>query len=152
MAPPHDRAGPDFSPCISRLISAVSTFFKPKHSLRPSSRTSRASQTSRTSRTSKGKKGSINLMDLPVPPIYPPPLTPELLPTPTGFDLKPAGPEKEPWLEIQGLQGSDDFHELTSNPWSYKQKRSSNFSPLPRRGHAHDANLLLKQAMVRNPA
>lgn len=117
---PAARPDPGVTPCFkgSRLISAISSLFKPKPSLRPSFRTPK-----------KEKGESINLMDTPVPPIYPTPLTPSRLPTPTGFELKPAGPEKEPWMDIPSLQGTDDFDELMSNHWDHKHKRSSNFSP-----------------------
>lgn len=67
----------------------------------------------------------INLMDFPVPSISPTPLTPSRLPIPTGFELKPAGPEKEPWIDMPWLQSTDEYAELTSNPWQYKNKRSS---------------------------
>ena len=40
---------------------------------------------------------------------------------PAGFELKPAGPEKESWLGNPGLQHSDDYHELTSNGWNHKR-------------------------------
>ncbi|PUU81863.1 hypothetical protein B9Z19DRAFT_1121639 [Tuber borchii] len=54
---------------------------------------------------------------------FPPPQnpSPEL---PAGFELKPAGPEKVPWVELPDLQKTDEYEELTSNRWNYNRKRS----------------------------
>lgn len=65
------------------------------------------------------------LMHRPVSHIPPTPLTPSLLPVPTGFELKSPGPENVPWVEAPTLQKSNEYLELTENPWGYKQKRSS---------------------------
>lgn len=67
------------------------------------------------------------LMDRPVPAILPAPLTPSLLPVPTGFELKSPGPENVPWEKVPTLKKSNEYLELTENPWAYKDKRSSTY-------------------------
>ena len=101
---------------LSRLLSAISSVFKYMSSSRP------------LFHTQEGADG-IAIMDSEVPSIPITPLAPSQLPVPTGFELKPPGPEKEPWLGNIDLQGTDEYAELISNPWDDKLKRSSTFSP-----------------------
>ncbi|PUU81861.1 hypothetical protein B9Z19DRAFT_1062346 [Tuber borchii] len=98
---------------INRLLSAITSIFEFISSSRPLFQ-------------SEGADGIV-IMDSEVPSIPITPLTPSRLPVPTGFELKPPGPEKESWMGIQVLQDTDEYTELTSNPWSEKRKRSSTF-------------------------
>jgi len=108
----------DLREVINLLLSTIRSLTKSKSSSGP------------TSSTSEKEIDSIDSNDWGIfalpPPAYPSP-PPE--PSP-GFELKPAGPEKEPWLGIPSLQNSDDYEELVSNRWNYNRKRSSIiFSP-----------------------
>ncbi|PUU72430.1 hypothetical protein B9Z19DRAFT_1137606 [Tuber borchii] len=62
----------------------------------------------------------------PFPAPAPPPTTP--VEPPTGWQLEPAGPEKEPWWRFPGLQKSDEYKELVSNQWNDMSKRSVQYS------------------------
>ncbi|PUU81844.1 hypothetical protein B9Z19DRAFT_1062334 [Tuber borchii] len=72
---------------------------------------------------------SSHILDQVVPYIPPTPLTPSLLPVPTGFELKSPGPENVPWEEDPTLKKTNEYLELIENPWSYHRKRSSTGSP-----------------------
>ena len=108
----------DTTGALSRLLSAISSIFKYMSSSRPLFQTPE-------------RADGIAIMDSEVPSIPITPLTPSQLPVPTGFDLKPPGPQKDPWLGNSDLQGTDEYAELISNVWDDKRKRSSTFSPSP---------------------
>ncbi|PUU81840.1 hypothetical protein B9Z19DRAFT_1121607 [Tuber borchii] len=74
---------------------------------------------------------SSHILDQVVPYIPPTPLTPSLLPVPTGFELKSPGPENVPWEEDPTLKKTNEYLELIENPWSYHRKRSiQDYEPL----------------------
>lgn len=98
---------PDAAPAPNRLLSTISSLLKPR---------------SPRQRTSFGTSGeginSIEVMDRVIPSQLP-----------AHFELKPAGPEKQPWSKILDLQSADEYAESISNPSSDKRKRSSTLSP-----------------------
>lgn len=98
---------PDAAPALNRLLSTISSLFKPR---------------SPRQRASLGTSGegidSIEVKDRVIPSQLP-----------ADFELKPAGPEKQPWSKILDLQSADEYAESMSNPLSNKRKRSSTLSP-----------------------
>jgi len=134
---PRPENEPDGYRVLSTLMSMISSFLGySKPSLR------------------KEPKEIVNIMDQPVPPIPDtPPLIPSKVPIPTPWELPTAGPEKEPWLGIPELKGTDDYAELTKNPWSYKQKRSSMIylSPPPSMAGTPIMLTLKKQSKMGSP-
>ncbi|PUU78404.1 hypothetical protein B9Z19DRAFT_1065086 [Tuber borchii] len=98
---------PDTTTAPNRLLSAISSPFKPRP---PRQRASFG--TSGEGIDSIEVKGRVIPSHLPA-----------------DFELKPAGPEKQPWSKIPDLQSADEYAEPMSNPWGDKRKRSSTFSP-----------------------
>ncbi|PUU81860.1 hypothetical protein B9Z19DRAFT_1121634 [Tuber borchii] len=108
---PRPLAVPDATAVFHRFLCTISSIFKSKHTLDP------------LFQTSPEEIEGIELQGLGIPsPLPLPPTSASELPT--GFELKPAGPEKEPWLGDLGLQDTDEYGELVSNPWNDKHKRS----------------------------
>ena len=114
---PLPLANPNATHVIHHLLSAVLQSLKSNHTLlRPYQPSPKGGE-------------STDTMDWQVPPTPGTPLARSQLPTSIEFGLKPPRPEEEPWWEILSGQDTDDYHELTSNPWSYKRKRSGTLSP-----------------------
>jgi len=120
MAPLRD---PKSRPTLNSILIALFSLFKPK-------------QPTRRPNSSTSPEGidSMELKDWGTPSFPTDTDTIEPSDPPAGFELKPAGPEKESWLVIPDLQNSDDYDELVSNTWNHKR---SGIILLPCQGFQH---------------
>ena len=124
---------------LNSLIAAISSFFRSRTSLRPIVSTSSEGIDSieLTDWVDPELLPTLStLLPIPLPTPFPTP-TPTLPPLialseqPAGFELKPPGPENVPWVKVPGLQDTEEYRQLTFNPWHYLRKRSGTISPLP---------------------